>query len=459
MNNLILNTDSYKLSHFLQYPPDAEYISSYIESRGGEFSETVFFGLQLFLKQYLTQPITQAHIDQAEALVVPHGLPFNRAGWEYILHTHKGYLPVEIESIPEGTELPVHNIMMQIVNTDPKCAWLTSYLETMLLRAIWYPTTVATVSRGCYKIIKHFLEDTSDNTLALPYKLHDFGPRGTSSEETAAIGGLAHLVNFQGTDNLSALVAAQTYYHAAMAGFSIPAAEHSTITSWGRENEAAAYANILDQFGGTYPTIAVVSDSYDIWHAIDDLWGGVLKRKVETSGSTLVIRPDSGTPIEIVPEAIERLMNKFGFSVNAKGYRVLPPYVRLIQGDGVNAKSIAAILQKLKDKNISADNIAFGIGGELLQKINRDTQRFAMKVSAVYMDGEWKDVFKDPITDPGKRSKKGRLALININNEYKTILRKDLQGQKNVLQLVYKNGQLLIDENLTAIRERLNPSQ
>lgn len=454
MQNLILNTDSYKTSHFVQYPQGAEFVSSYIESRGGVHASTVFFGLQMFIKQYLTKPITLADIDEAEMICAAHGVPFNRDGWIHILTAHNGYLPLEIEAVPEGTEVPTGNVLVQVINTDPTCAWLTSYIETALLRAVWYPTTVATVSKACQNIIARYLDETADNLNGLPFKLHDFGARGASSEETLAIGGLAHLVNFMGTDSFSALIAARRFYGADMAGFSIPAAEHSTITSWGREGETAAYANMLKQFGGKDKLVAVVSDSYDIWNAIDNLWGGELKVQVETMGGTLVVRPDSGEPVEVVPEALERLMAKFGYTTNAKGYKVLPACVRLIQGDGVCAASIEAILAEMKKRGLSADNVAFGMGGELLQKVNRDTQKFAMKASAICINGEWRDVYKDPITDQGKRSKKGRLALTKINGQFQTVARNSINPVANELVTVFKNGKLITEYTFDQVRNQ-----
>lgn len=453
MQNLILNTDSYKMSHYLQYPQGAEFVSSYIESRGGVYPETVFFGLQLFLKQYLTRPISLADIDEAEIICVAHGVPFNREGWLHILNQHQGYLPLEIEAVAEGTQVPTGNVLVQVINTDPNCAWLTSYIETALLRAIWYPTTVATVSKNCKKIIARYLAETGDNLSGLPFKLHDFGARGASSDESVAIGSLAHLVNFMGSDSLSAIVAGRRYYAADMAGFSIPAAEHSTITSWGRDGEAKAYANMLKQFAGPNKLVAVVSDSYDIWNAIDNIWGGELKDQVEKTGGTLVIRPDSGEPVEIVPLAVEKLMDRFGYIMNSKGYKLLPPCVRLIQGDGVCAASIEAILAEMKKRGLSADNVAFGMGGELLQKVNRDTQKFAMKASAICINGEWRDVYKDPITDQGKRSKKGRLALIKEDGAFKTVLKNQIAADDNQLQAVFKNGKLLVDLTFDQVRK------
>ena len=451
--NLILNTDSYKTSHYLQYPKGTEFVSSYIESRGGKYEKTLFFGLQMFIKKYLTKPITQEDIDEAELLITAHGLPFNREGWEYILNKYDGYLPVKIDAAPEGLEIPVGNVLVQVVNTDSNCAWVTSYIETALLRAIWYPTTVASVSKACKNIIKEFMEETADTLESLPFKLHDFGARGASSEESVAIGGLAHLINFQGTDSLSAILSGRKFYAADMAGFSIPAAEHSTITSWGKENEKDAYKNMLQQFGGENKLVAVVSDSYNIWHAIDSLWGEELKTQVETMGGTLVVRPDSGNPVDVVPLAIEKLMDKFGFYTNTKGYKVLPNHVRLIQGDGVCEKAIADILRVMKQKKLSAENVAFGMGGELLQKVNRDTQKFAMKASAICINGIWNYVFKDPITDQGKRSKKGRLALEYKNGNWATVRKESIPEYEDRLITVFKNGTLIKELTFDDVRK------
>lgn len=455
LNNIILNADSYKASHYLQYPEGTTVVSSYIESRGGRFEKTVFFGLQMFIKEYLQKPFTRADIDEAEAILVAHGLPFNRSGWDDILNKYQGYLPIEIEAVPEGLVIDTRNALVQVCNTDPSCAWLTSYIETALLRAIWYPTTVATLSWRCKQIIRRYLENTADNIEGLPFKLHDFGARGVSSAESAAIGGLAHLVNFQGSDTLVAVLAARRYYGESMAGFSIPAAEHSTITSWGREGEKAAYANMLQQFAAPGKLVACVSDSYDLWHAIDAYWGDELKQAVELSGGTLVVRPDSGEPVEIVSGTIERLMAKFGYRINSKGYKVLPPCVRVIQGDGIELDSLEAILAEMQRRGLSADNIAFGMGGALLQHSNRDTQKFAMKASAACVNGQWRDVYKDPITDPGKRSKRGRLAVVRgADGRYETVRLDALQGRENILVPVFRNGNLLREDSLTAIRSR-----
>lgn len=454
LKNLILNTDSYKTSHYVQYPPGTEIVSSYIESRGGAYDSTLFFGLQMFIKDYLLTPVTLADVDEASELYAAHGVPFNREGWLHIVNEHGGKLPINIAAVPEGSVIPVHNVLAQVHNTDPQLPWLTSYVETMLLRGIWYPTTVATISKHCKTIIARYLEETADSSAGLPFKLHDFGARGVSSNESAALGGLAHLVNFQGTDTVVALVAGQRYYHAPMAGFSIPAAEHSTMTAWGKNMEREAYENMLDAFGGEGKTLAVVSDSYDIWNAVDNIWGKALRAKVENSGGTLVVRPDSGDPVTVVCTIVNKLMDAFGYTVNSKGYRILPDYIRVIQGDGISPTSVEKILEALKHQKLSADNVAFGMGSSLLQRLNRDTCKFAMKASAARVNGDWRDVYKDPVTDPGKESKRGRLALVKEGKAFATIRAADLAGRENLLRPVFQNGELLVDDSLADIRAR-----
>lgn len=457
MNNIILNSDSYKFSHYKGYPPKTEEVWSYIESRGGKWYNQVFFGLQMFLKEYLSKPITLEMIDEAEEFVVAHGLPFNREGWMYILNQHNGYLPVEIEAVPEGTVVPMGNVLVQLHNTDTNVPWLTSYLETALLRSVWYPTTVATNSWQIKQVIKKFLDETADDTGAeIGFKLHDFGARGVSSMESAGIGGAAHLVNFMGTDTVTGALYARKYYGETMAGFSIPAAEHSTITSWGGPNEEIdAFRNMLDQFAGPGKLVAVVSDSYDIYRATKELWGKELKQEVLDSGATVVVRPDSGDPTIVPVEVIENLMEAYGFEENSKGYKVLPQCVRVIQGDGININSITKILQNMKDRKISASNIAFGMGGALLQELNRDTLMFAMKACAIKVNGMYRDVFKKPVTDSGKNSKAGRLALIRRrDDELETVRRDDLRDEKNLLEVVYRNGQILKNYSFAEIRER-----
>lgn len=452
--NLILNVDSYKASHWLQYPKGTEYISYYIEARRGEF-DVVMFGLQAFIKEYLLKPISQQDIDEAEIVLKAHGLPFHKEGWQHLLEKHQGYLPLKIEAVPEGTVLPVGNVVCQITNTDPDFFWLVGYLETALLRAIWYPSTVASLSYLCKKQIKQALIKSADDLSSLDFQLHDFGARGASSLETVALGGLAHLVNFKGTDSVSALLAAKRWYNVnEMPAFSIPAAEHSTITAWGKDREVDAYQNMIEQFAGEGKLYSVVSDSYDLWNALEHIWGEQLKDMVIEKGGRLVIRPDSGNPIEIVCKTLEILAEKFGYRLNQKGYKVLPDYLRIIQGDGINPKSLPQILDAIMEKGFSVENVNFGMGGGLLQQVNRDTMSWAMKASAICINGQWQEIYKDPITSQSKRSKKGVLALVKSENNWETIKLSELNGQTNQLQTVFLNGELCFEENLTEIRHR-----
>ena len=455
MNNIILNTDSYKVSHWEQYPAGTEGVFSYIESRGGDYNETVMFGLQIFLKEYLSKPITQENIDEAEVFFKAHGEPFNKEGWQYILDKYDGYLPLKIKAVPEGTVVPVLNALVTIENTDPALFWLTSYVETALLRAVWYGTTVSTISWNIKQVIKDYMDATGADVSGLGFKLHDFGARGVSSGESAGIGGAAHLVNFMGTDTIRGAWTAMKYYGGDMPGFSIPAAEHSTMTSWGRENEKDAYKNMIDKYkeNGIF---AVVSDSYDIFYAADVIWGQELKQDVIDSGAIVVIRPDSGDPVEVVAKLLSILDARFGSTKNARGYRLLNN-VRIIQGDGINETIIRAILERAMSMQYSADNLAFGMGGALLQGMDRDTQKWAMKCSAMKIDGEWRDVYKAPVTDTGKVSKRGRVTLVlDDYNNYRTVPEYAVGDQVEVLEVVFEDGHIVKEYSFEEVRTNSN---
>jgi nicotinamide phosphoribosyltransferase len=457
--NPILNTDSYKCSHYLQYPPGTEYVYSYIEARGGEYDYTVFFGLQYFLREYLSTPIEQWMIDEADEIITEHGEPFNREGWEYILREHAGKLPLQIFAAEEGSVIPVSNALVGIVNTDKKCAWLTSYIEPSLLRAVWYGTTVATLSRSIKELIQQYYDKSVDETETVDFALHDFGARGVSSAESCMIGAAAHLVNFRGTDSLDTIRFIKHYYdHKIMPAHSVPASEHSSITSWGRDREVDAYRNMIDVFGGVGKIVSVVSDSYDIEHACAVHWGDTLKDLVIDTGTKLVIRPDSGDPVEINRKLLRILASKFGYTINSKGYKVLN-HVKLLQGDGINKTSIDAILTMCLEEGFAANVFVFGMGGALLGGPQRDTQKWAMKCSAICINGVWQDVFKDPITDTGKRSKKGIVWLFTEKNTgaYKTIDTLTQLPDTNLscaMNIVFNNGDLSNEVNYEQVRQR-----
>lgn len=457
MDNILLDTDSYKASHWKQYPPKTTSLFSYLESRGGKYHSTLFFGLQYILEKYLSKPITLEQVEEAKAFFDAHGEPFPYDGFKYIVEKLNGKIPVRIRAVPEGSIVPTHNVLMTVESTDKNVPWVVSYFETLLMR-VWYPITVATQSFYIKQDILKYLTETSDDPKSeIAFKLHDFGARGVSSQESAGIGGAAHLVNFMGSDTVAGVWLANKFYHSNMAGFSIPAAEHSSITSWGKENEVAAYRNMLTQFAKPGALVAVVSDSYDLENACRNLWGDKLKDEVVKSGATVVIRPDSGDPSTVVLQTLKTLSEKFGTTVNTKGFKVLKN-VRVIQGDGINQESINKILSTAKDAGFSASNIAFGMGGALLQQVNRDTQRFAYKCSSITVDGKERDVFKDPITDPGKKSKPGRLDLVKGGMGYGSIVLESLKlsHPDTALVTVFENGKILKEHTLDEIRARAN---
>lgn len=469
-NNPLMLTDSYKVTHACQYPPNTSKIYSYLESRGGEYAGTTFFGLQYFLKNYLEGVrITQEDIDQAFDFFAKHfNNPelFNRAGWEHIVKNHDGKLPVSIKAVPEGTTVPTKNVLMTIENTDPNCYWLTNYLETLLVQ-VWYPTTTATISREMKKILLSSLEETSDDpSAAIGFMLHDFGFRGVSSVESAATGGAGHLLNFLGGDTLAACVLAKEFYGSEMAGFSIPAAEHSTITSWGKDGEFEACENMLDQF--PQGLVAIVIDSWDPRNCVKNIIGRKLRDKIMSRTGEpvgrVVVRPDSGDPEVVVPDILDILGNEFSDHTfrNDKGFKVLPDQVRVIQGDGINRNSIQGILNVVRDRGWSTENLAFGSGGGLLQQCDRDTQKFAFKCSHWEdSDGNSRDVYKQPATDPGKNSKRGRLKLVKDDSfitvtgtPWATVVEDKFPDFEDQLVEVFRDGEVLVNQNFDQIRER-----
>jgi len=448
----IARTDSYKSGHWLGYPPNTEEVYSYAESRGSDFP-IVFFGLQYFLKEYLVgQQVTSDDVeymaDRVAAVHGGNGLVYNRAGLERIVSKHGGRWPVSIKAVPEGTVIGPSNVLFSVVNTDPTMPWVTNYIET-LLSNVWYPTSVASQSRSQKADIVRFARMTGADPYS-DYRLHDFGARGVSCPEEAALGGAAHLVNFSGSDNYLGMELAIAYYGADNPGHSIPAAEHSTITSWGRAYEGDAFRNMLQQF----PTgmVAVVSDSYNIYDACRDLWGGSLKDAVRSRNGTVVVRPDSGEPAKVVVEVLGILGDAFGFTVNGAGYRVLPPQIRVIQGDGINRRSIVGIMQAVADARWSLDNIAFGSGGGLLRDVNRDTIQFAIKCSEITVNGERRGVSKHPIGMPSKNSKEGRLGLIASGNAFKTVSESKADALGNHLVEVFRDGELLREWSFGEVR-------
>jgi nicotinamide phosphoribosyltransferase len=423
-------------------------------SRGGFFDHSQLAGLQYIVKSnFAGKVFTLEDIEEARKFAEQHfsGNPkcFNYEGWKSLYAKYGGILPLRIKAVKEGSLVGAQNAIITVENTDPEFYWLTNWAESVLLQ-VWYPVTVATLSRAIKQIIGEALVRTGDPSL-LGFKLHDFGFRGVSSRESAAIGGAAHLFNFLGTDNIPAIELLQQYYCAGMAGLSIPASEHSTITSWGREREVDAYENILDNVPERI--VACVSDSYDIYNAVRNFWGGKLRKKVMQRNGTLVIRPDSGDAVVVLEQIFHIAAEKFGYEVNRKGWKVISPKVRFIQGDGVNYHTIQNMISQLTRKGWSMDNWSFGMGGALLQQLNRDTLRFALKCSAIDIDGQWHDVYKQPVTDPGKDSRAGRFVLLKEGLEFVTVKRETGGSPEgDQLEIVLEDGILHREQNLDEIR-------
>ena len=452
-NNLLLMTDSYKVSHKNAYVPKLEIVSSYLESRGGKFKKTVFFGLQYYLKLLQGIQVTKEKIDEAQIFWEAHfGRKdvFDRDAWEYIIKNHGGILPIKIRAVKEGSIIPTGNVLLTIENTDPNCYWLTNFLETLLMK-VWYTITVATQSYEIKKaILKHLVK--SGTIDSLDWKVHDFGYRGVSSEEQSALGASAHLISFKGTDTVPGILLAQKYYNSGMCGFSIPATEHSIICSFGRENEVQACKNFLNK----YPTgiIACVSDTYNIYNCCENIWGGILREQILNRDGKLVIRPDSGDFFEVIPKILEILWSKFGGTINTKGYKVLDPHIGVIQGDGMSLDTIDALYEHIVNLGWSADNLTVGSGGGLLVRdITRDTNKFAIKACAAKIDGKWVDIYKDPITDTGKKSKRGQLKLIKLNGEYETVRKEEYPDIADELVTVFENGELFNEIDFDTVRK------
>lgn len=451
--NSIFDTDSYKMGHAEMLPPDVQFLSSYGTARSDEvWNYSVFTHLQAFLKTL--RPVTMDDVREANEVMMQHCGVFNLDGWTRLVKECDGILPIAIDALPEGMVVPNRTPLYTIRNTRPGFAWVPQYVESPLLRAVWYGSTVATLSWSVKQELRKYLEKTCDNPEAeLSFRLHDFGARGVSSRESAALGGLAHLINFSGSDTLPGLLAARRYYGEPMAAHNIPAMEHSVICAWGEEGEAKAYENAIDKFLKPGAMLSVVPDAYDLHNAIDVILGQQLKEKIVNSGGVLVVRPDSGDPVSEVMFAVRSLAKRFGYTTNKKGYMVLAPCVRVIQGDGVNKDSIKSIMAALEINGFSIENVAFGMGGGLLQSVNRDTLGYAQKAWAVAGDnGEWVGINKKPVTASQKTSLKGMHMVIEDDGKIVTAPVGTFAPEHNLLQPVWKDGRLLREQTLAEVR-------
>ncbi len=455
--NFVTLADAYKYTHYLQLDNlDIDELGGYIEARGTsiEVDYTRFFGLQGFILDYLQGPVLeQWMIDEASELlgeVFGTSEYFNRAGFERLLKKHGGHIPIEIRAVKEGTRLPLKNVMVTVRSTDKEFAWLEPWIETMLLRGVWYGTTVCTVSSAMKDIERHYAEICGANLN--PFMLNDFGARGVSSHESAEIGGSAHLVNGLGTDTVEAIRWAKNRYGATASGHSVFASEHSTTTITGRDGEKDRIRHFLSKLKPNQIG-SFVGDSYSISKFIKQYICKDFRDIILARTAPIVVRPDSGDPVEMAKDAVSWLWDGFGGTTNEKGYNVLNPAARIIYGDSLSLKTSPRIYQNLIDHKFSIENIMLGMGGKLLQVVDRDTFKFALKLSYAIIDGQEIEVYKDPDTDIGKQSKKGRLKLIKIDGQYKTVKVEEYPDIPDELETVFLNGQLTRFQTFQEIRE------
>jgi len=458
-------SDSYKMSHPQQYPKGAQTVYSYLESRGGIFKEVYVALIDYYMKEYFEgEQIEQWMIDDADKFVTEHMGPgmFNRADWQYILDTYGGRIPLEIKAAPEGSVVPNKNVLLTMFNTDKRVPFLTNWAESVISR-LWAPFTVASNSWNIRQYLKSKLIEAGDSLDGLDYMLHDFGARGVSSSESAEILGAAHLATgFKGSDNMEAIMLIRDIYGDDMAANSVAASEHSTVTSWGKEHEDDAIENMFN----IYPTgvVSFVADSYDVFDFTERM-GTKFKSRILNRDGVTVIRPDSGDPRIILPKLLNSLWKNFHGQYTNKGYKILNPKVRILQGDGIDRESIPEIIDVIMDAGYAPSNLVFGSGGGLLQKFDRDTNKFAIKCSAIEIKVEgshgsgtfWRDVYKDPITSKMKKSKKGRMVLHKTGNTYMTITHSEdemYHQYLDKLQLVFRDGEVFNSPTFTEIRER-----
>lgn len=468
--NRVMCADSYKYSHAKQYP---EMVSmyDYMEARGNTNKATVFVGMQGLIKEYFMEPITIQEVNQAYAFAQAHGVPFDIEGWEYIVQELNGNLPIRIKAVPEGSLIPIKNVLCTIESTDKNVPWIAGWMETILMK-LWYPTNVAT--KAYY--VKQMLEKYGSPEWAM-FAYHNFGDRGCSSVESAAIGGFAHSTQFMGTDNFNSLLYSFNNYGSTMSGYSVFATEHSTTTSWGKDNEEDFVIKMLED-NIDAPIMSFVADSYDVYNFTDFCTrpDGIIRNIVEVrEHQKFVLRPDSGNPLEVIPKML-RIINQNGVRT-VPNDKILFQDFAILWGDGVTPEVIEQILISATEAGYAAENFVFGSGGDIMQNHTRDTNGFAVKCSSITIDNghpfetgeivdgkhemEWEeslqeiDVFKNPITDPGKKSKKGKVTTF-YNKESKTYfvdkVGTEFEVAEDIVTTVYENGVLIKETTLDEIR-------
>lgn len=482
--NPMLLIDGYKADHRRQYPEGTEYIYSNFtprQSRIPGVNSIVFFGLQYFLKEYLVNKWNSNFFNRSKYSVVneykyymDNYLGKDAINCEHIGALHDlGYLPLHIKALPEGSVVPVGVPVLTIVNTMPEFFWLTNYIETLISNILWKPITSATIAHQYRKRFADHAKRVGYGTDILQWQCHDFSFRGMSGLEDALLSASGHLLSFTGTDTFPALHFIEHYYNSpaqdSLVGGSVPATEHSVMCMGGDKNELDTIERLITEI---YPSgiVSIVADSWDFWAVLTDILPK-LKDKILARDGRSVIRPDSGNPVDIItgigsndtPQdkgAYEMLWDIFGGTINEHGYKVLNPKVGLIYGDSITLERQDQILSRLEEKGFSASNLVLGVGSFTYEYVTRDTFGFAMKATWGQVNGEHKDIYKNPKTDSGfKKSAKGLLRVYKENNTYKL---QDMCTQEEELttdmRTVFLNGNINT-VTFEDIRDRLSKNR
>jgi len=486
----LFQTDAYKLGHIQQYLLSGNVSRVYSnftnrKSRIEGVNHVVHFGLQAFLQRYAIdafEPFFAADEDLVASLYeerVTSILGPNTIGSDHIRALHrKGFLPLEFRAVPEGTPVPIGVPSFTIENTDPEFFWLTNYIETVVSAEVWQASTSATIAHEFRKIFVRDAIATGCDIAAVDWQGHDFSYRGMSSSETAAASGAGHLLSFTGTDSLVSLEWIDNFYGGAYIAGSVPATEHSVMsTGIAKIGEQELFSRLLD----LYPTgiFSAVSDTFDLWKVLT-VYLPNLKEKVLARDGKIVIRPDSGDPVDIITGTvpwttgdrshltpaekgvIELLWDTFGGAENAAGFKLLDSHVGMIYGDSITRNRASEINERLAAKGFASINWVAGIGSFTYQYNTRDTFSSAMKATYAIVDGLPVNLFKNPITDNGmKKSAIGRLAVLKNADDELTLIQEATPEQEaaSELKLVWRDGKFITKQTFPEVREVLATSK